>query len=139
MLRSMLTTWLYYSNHLLQKQMITQAINLLGQISSGNFTRELDKEPLLNQSPIYTKSSWSVLLIINPALISMLLSYVYLKVAILYTCALMSFSRSFYYLLGLMTSYHVTCHVTTVSHASSSSKRKEKEKKIPIKSENKIK
>ena len=29
-------------------QMITQAINLSNGISSGKFTRELDKEPLLN-------------------------------------------------------------------------------------------
>jgi len=36
-----------------------------------------------------------------------------------------------------MTSHHVTCHVTEVSRASSLSKRKEKENKIPIKSENK--
>ena len=35
-------------NHLSQRQMITQAINLLRQISSGNFTRELNKESLLN-------------------------------------------------------------------------------------------
>ena len=35
-------------NHLSQRQMIIQAINLLGQISSENFTRELDKESLLN-------------------------------------------------------------------------------------------
>ena len=35
-------------NHVSQGQMITQAINLLRWISSGNFTRELDKEPLLN-------------------------------------------------------------------------------------------
>ena len=41
----------------------------LSGISSGEFTRELDKESLLNLSPIYTKSSWSMLLIINPALI----------------------------------------------------------------------
>jgi len=36
-----------------------------------------------------------------------------------------------------MTSHHVTCHVTAVSHASLLSKRKEKEKekKINIKSE----
>ena len=38
-----------------------------------------------------------------------------------------------------MTLHHVTCHVTTVSHASSLSKRKEKENKISIKSENKRK
>ena len=82
-----------------------------------------------------------MLLIINPALMSMLFPHVHLKVTMLYTCALMSSSRSFYHLLGLMTSHHVTCHVTAVSHASSLSKRKEKEKenKIPIKSENKIK
>jgi len=36
------------SNHLSQGQMITQTVNLLEWISSGNFTRELDKEPLLN-------------------------------------------------------------------------------------------
>ena len=35
-------------NHLSQRQMITQAINLLEQISSRNFTRELDKKSLLN-------------------------------------------------------------------------------------------
>ena len=35
-------------NHLSQRQMITQAVNLLEWISSENFTRELDKEPLLN-------------------------------------------------------------------------------------------
>jgi len=39
----------------------------------------------------------------------------------------------------LMTSHHVTCHVTSLSHASSLSKRKEKENKILIKSENKKK
>ena len=35
-------------NHLLQRQMIIQAVNLLSWISSGKFTRELDKESLLN-------------------------------------------------------------------------------------------
>ena len=50
-----------------------------------------------------------------------------LKATILYTYALMSSFRSF---------HHVTCHVTVVSHASSSSKRKikKKKKKINIKS-----
>jgi len=38
-----------------------------------------------------------------------------------------------------MKSHHVTCHVTSLSRASSLPKRKEKEKKIPIKSENKRK
>ena len=35
-------------NHLSQGQMITQGVNLLVEVSSGKFTRELDKEPLLN-------------------------------------------------------------------------------------------
>jgi len=35
-------------NYLSQGQMITQTVNLLEWISSGNFTRELDEEPLLN-------------------------------------------------------------------------------------------
>ena len=35
-------------NHLSQRQMITQAVNLLSWISSGKFTRELNKKPLLN-------------------------------------------------------------------------------------------
>ena len=35
-------------NHLLQGQMITQGVNLLVEVSSGEFTRELDKEFLLN-------------------------------------------------------------------------------------------
>jgi len=38
-----------------------------------------------------------------------------------------------------MTSHHVTCHVTSLSHASLLSKRKEKENKIPIELENKRK
>ena len=40
-----------------------------------DFTRELDKESLLNQSPIYTKHAWSVLPIFNPTLMSMLRSH----------------------------------------------------------------
>ena len=101
----------------------------LSGISSGEFTRELDKESLLNLSLIYTKSSWSVLLIINPALMSMLLPHVRLKATMLYTCALMSSFRTFYHILGLMTSHHVTHHVTAMSCASSLSKRKKKKKK----------
>ena len=64
-----------------------------------------------------------------------------LKATMLYTCALTSSSRSFYHVLGLMSSHHVTRHVTAMSRASSLStkKRKEKENKIPIKSENKRK
>ena len=37
-----------YGNHLSQGQMITQGVNLLVEVSSGKFTRELDKEFLLN-------------------------------------------------------------------------------------------
>jgi len=37
-----------YGNHLSQRQIITQAVNLLNWISSGKFTRELNKESLLN-------------------------------------------------------------------------------------------
>jgi len=37
-----------YGNYLSQRQMITQAVNLLSWISSRKFTRELDKESLLN-------------------------------------------------------------------------------------------
>ena len=35
-------------NHLSQGQMITQGVNLLVEVSSGEFTRELNKESLLN-------------------------------------------------------------------------------------------
>jgi len=35
-------------NHLSQRQMITQVVNLLSWISSGKFIREFDKESLLN-------------------------------------------------------------------------------------------
>ena len=38
----------YCGNHLSQRQMITQVVNLLSWISSGKFTRELNKESLLN-------------------------------------------------------------------------------------------
>jgi len=124
-----------------QGQMITQTVNLLKWISSRNFTRELDKEPLLNESPIDTKSSWSVLLIINPALIFMLLFHVHLKVAMLYTCALMLSSRSFHHLLGLL--HHIMWHVMWlqchVPFHCPKIKEKKKKKKIPIKSENKRK
>ena len=50
----------------------------LNRLSSGKFTRELDKESLLYQSPIYTKYAWFMLLIISPVLLSMLHSHVYL-------------------------------------------------------------
>ena len=69
----------------------------------------------------------------------MLYPHACLKATMLYTYALASSSRSFYHILGLMTSCQVTCHVTAMSRVSSLSKRKEKENKIPIKSENKRK
>ena len=65
-------------NHLSQGQMIIQGVNLLVEVSSGEFTRELDKESLLNQSPIYTKHAWSVLPLFNPILMSMLHPHSYL-------------------------------------------------------------
>ena len=43
-----LSTHLCCGNHLSQEQMITQGVNLLVEVSSGEFTRELDKESLLN-------------------------------------------------------------------------------------------
>ena len=62
---------------------------------------------------------------------SMLLPHVCLKATMLCTCALTSSSRSFYHILGLMMSRHVTA----MSRASSSSlKRKEIQKKRNIKS-----
>ena len=67
-----------YGNHLSQGQMITQGVNLLVEVSSGKFTRELDKEFLLNQCPIYTNVSWSVLPLSKPALQSMLYPHVHL-------------------------------------------------------------
>ena len=48
--------------------MTTQAVKSQSRIIKWEFTRELDKEPLLNYGPIYTNGSWSVLLIIKPAL-----------------------------------------------------------------------
>ena len=86
----------------------------------GKITRELDKESLLNQSPLYTKHTWSILPIIKPVLLSMLQSHICLIFQSRPPC-----SRP-------MLLYHVTCHVTVVSHASSSFKIKIKEKKKKI-------
>jgi len=62
---------------------------------------------------------------------SMLLPHVRLKATMLCTYALTSSSRSFYHILGLM----MSCHVTAMSRASSSSlKRTETQKKRNIKS-----
>ena len=70
-------------------------------------------------------------------------SYFLLKATILYTCALMSSFRSFYYVLGLWC--HIMWHVMWLQCYMPSSlfkikiKRKEKKKKINIKSEKKNK
>ena len=60
---------------------------------------------------------------------SMLLPHVRLKVAMLYTCALMLSSRSFYHLLGLW--HYIMWHVMWLQYhvPLSLSKRKEKEKR----------
>ena len=82
------------SNHLSQRQMITQAVNLLSQISSRKFTRELDKEHLLHYSSIYINTLWFMLQQYLPALIFMHRSHILLplhyKTTMLYTCALTS-------------------------------------------------
>ena len=55
-------TWIMcYGNHQSQRLIASQVSKSLRWISSRNFTRELNKESLLNQSPIYTKYIWSVL------------------------------------------------------------------------------
>ena len=59
-------------------QQLHKQVKLLVGNQVGKITREFNKEPLLYQSPIYTKCSWSVLPIINPALMSMLHSHVHL-------------------------------------------------------------
>ena len=47
------------------------------------------------------------------------LPYVLLKATMCIPCALISSSRSFYQCSRPMTSHHVNCHVTAMSHASS--------------------
>jgi len=80
-----------------------------------------------------------MLLIINSALMSMLLSHIHLKVAMLYTCALTLSSRFFHHLLGPW--HHIMWHVMWLQcHVPlhrPKEKKKEKENKISIKSENK--
>ena len=53
-------------------------------------TRELDKESLLYSYTIDTKSSWSMLTINNPILISIYQPHVFYKDTISYICVLMS-------------------------------------------------
>ena len=76
---------------------------------------------------------WSVLTITKPALLSMLQPYVclisfLLKTTMLHTCAMMSSFQILPSCSRPMMSHLVTCHVTVVSYASSSSKRKGKKK-----------
>ena len=89
-------------------------------ISSGKFTRELNKEPLLNYCSIYTNGSWSVLLLstlpYSPCFILMSASFPTQGYHVYFMCS----DVIFYTLLlcsRLMTSHHVTCHVTSLSHA----------------------
>ena len=78
---------------------------------------------------------WSMLSIIKPALISMLCPHVYYSSAsylsqgqyAIYICPDIIF-QALLLSFRLMTSYHVTCHVTAVSHTSSSFKISQKEK-----------
>ena len=56
-----------------------------------------------------------MLLIINPILMSMLLSHVCLKVTMLYTYALTSSSRSFYHLLGVVTTTYPMINDSTIN------------------------
>ena len=89
------------SNHQTQCPMISLTSKSQSRIQCGKFTRELDKKSLLNQSPIYIKHAWSVLLIIKPALLFTLYPHVCFKTTMCTLCTLMSSSRSFYHLLGL--------------------------------------
>ena len=59
-------------------QQLHKRVKLLVGNQVGKITRELNKESLLNQSPIYTKHAWSMLPIIKPALLSMLQPHVHL-------------------------------------------------------------
>jgi len=54
-------TLLCCGNHQSQRPIVSQASKSLRWMSSGNFTRELDKEPSLHCSSIYTTTSWSML------------------------------------------------------------------------------
>ena len=63
------------TTHQTQSPMTALTSKSQNRISSGKFTRELNKKSLLNQSPIYTKHAWSMLPIFNPTLMSMLHSH----------------------------------------------------------------
>jgi len=75
---------------------------------------------------------WFVLTIIKPALMSAL--YLTQGYHVVYMCPDVIF-QILPPCSGPMMSHHVTCHVTTMPCASSSSKQKEKKNKIYIKSE----
>ena len=98
------------------------------KLSSEKFTRELNKESLLNCYPIYTITWWSVLLIIGPAHVYALYSYL-LHVYHVYTICPDIIFQILLLCSRPMTSHHVTCHVTAMSCASLSSKIKSKREK----------
>ena len=94
-------------------------------------------------SPLSSFLTHTSSFLLASSLLLPLLPHVRLKATMLYTCALTSSSRSFYHVLGLMTSHSCDtscdCDVTCLFIIHKEKKRKEKENKIPIKSENKRK
>ena len=110
--------------------MITQAVKLLVRQSSG----EKYKRTQQGASAKLESYLYCYMLVYT---ITLYLPHVLLKATILHPCALISSTTSFYHILSLITSHHVICHVTVVSHASLSSRinQKEKKSKINMKSE----
>ena len=95
----------------------------LSGISSGELIRELDKESLLNQYPIYILSTS------GPCYNLMSASFLTQGDHVAYICSDVIF-QIFPLCSRLMMSHHVTCHVTAMSRASSLSlTRKEKKRK----------
>ena len=90
------------------------------KITSKEITRELDKKSLLNYYPIYISYTWSVLLIIMPALMFILHSHVYLM---FYSrpsyCIYVLYSDIIFQILPSCSRPMTSCHVTWKSHASS--------------------
>ena len=103
-------------------QMISHAAKLsVGyQVKSGGITRELDKEPLLNYCPIYTNGSWSMLLLstlpYSPCSILMSTSLLTQDHHVYSMCPNIIF-QTILPCSRLVTSHHVTCHVTSLSCA----------------------
>jgi len=110
--------------------MITQAVQLSVKQLSG------EKHKRTQQEASAKLESYLYCYMLVCATISCL-PHILLKATMLHTYALTLSSRFFNHVLGLMTSNHVTCHVTVVSHASSLSRinQKEKRSKINMKSE----